>query len=115
MQLRLRAPANDPEELLQATLKFYGEQKTMPDLQAEFYAIQQNDRESEDYFFHLYAIYEKIIHQQWEQGLLVMAEKTVWDSVISQLQDVTIQKFLEEKVIDNPELSVLAASDNALR
>lgn len=33
--------------------------------QAEFYAIHQNNRESvEDYFFCMYAIYEKNVQQQ---------------------------------------------------
>lgn len=34
MQLRLRAPTDDPDELLQDVLKIYGEQNSLPDLQA---------------------------------------------------------------------------------
>lgn len=44
----------------------------------------------------------------------IMAETTVRDRFITQLNDVTIQRLLEEKVNDNPDMSVLAASDYAL-
>lgn len=39
MQLNLHATTNDHEELLQAIMKIYSEQKTLPDPQTEFYAI----------------------------------------------------------------------------
>lgn len=92
MQLRLCAPTNDPEELLckKSILKCYGEQKTLLDLQAEFYAIRQNSESVEDYFFHLHTIYEKMAKLQRVQPLQVMAEETTRDHFISQLQDVTI-------------------------
>lgn len=48
------------------------------------------------------------------QNLQVMAEETVRDRFISQLNDIVIQHLLEEKVIDNPSLSVLATNDYAL-
>lgn len=44
-----------------------------------------------------------------------MAEAKVRERFISQLNDVTIQRLLEKKVTDNPDLSVLTASDNTLR
>lgn len=44
-----------------------------------------------------------------------MAEAKVRECFISQLNDVTIQRLLEEKVTDNPDLSVLTASDDTLR
>lgn len=44
----------------------------------------------------------------------VMEEETVHDCFISQLQDMTIQRPLEEKVIDNTYLSILAASNYAM-
>ncbi|BFZ11017.1 hypothetical protein BsWGS_14056 [Bradybaena similaris] len=80
MQMRLRAPTNDPDELLQSILKFYGVHKTLSELEAEFYAVHQNSRESvEDYFYRLYALYEKIVQQQREQGVQRMSEATVRD------------------------------------
>lgn len=44
LQMRLPAPTNDPSELLQTILKFYCEQKTLPELNAHFYAIRQNSK-----------------------------------------------------------------------
>lgn len=44
-----------------------------------------------------------------------MAEETVRDLLISELKEGVIQQLLEEKAIDNPSLSMLAASDYALR
>lgn len=46
-------------------------------------------------------------------NLQAMKEDTVRVLFISQLNDVTIQRLLEENVIDKPELCVLAASDYA--
>lgn len=43
-----------------------------------------------------------------------MSEEMVFDSIILQLNDGITQKLLEEKVIDNNKLLVLAASDFTL-
>lgn len=48
----------------------------LENLEAEFYAVQQKGKESvEDCFCRLYAIYEKIVHQQQIQNFQVMLEK----------------------------------------
>lgn len=87
----------------------------LPEFEAEFYAIDQNRTESvEDHFYRLYSSYEKVTQQQGMLNLHVMKEETARDRFISQLYDVTIQRLFEEKVIDNPELSILAASAYAL-
>lgn len=51
MQQKLRAPMNAPNGLLQANLIIYGEQKTLPVLQAEFDVVIQNNREPADDWF----------------------------------------------------------------
>lgn len=44
MQIRLGEPTDDINELFQAILKIYGEQKSLPDLQVEIYAIKQKQQ-----------------------------------------------------------------------
>lgn len=65
-------------------------------------------------FLSFCAIYETITQQQQEQVRQFLTEEAVRDWFISQLNDRPIPRLLEEKVRDNPELSVLAASHYVL-
>lgn len=105
MQIRLGEPTDDINELFQAILKIYGEQKSLPDLQVEIYAIKQSSKENVDDYF-----YEKIAQHQQEEGRR-LAEETVRDRFISQLFDDVIQKLLDDKFTDSPNLWMLVASD----
>lgn len=80
-----------------------------------FYVIRQKNIEVvDDYIVALYVIFEMITKRKWLQNLQTMAEETVRRRFIVLSYDI-IKWLSEEKVIDNPKLSMTAANRRALR
>lgn len=68
MQLKLHAPTNYLDELLQAILKSH-----YRTLRLNFMVSNNTTEPIDEYFYRLYVIYEKINQQLREQGLQDMA------------------------------------------
>ncbi|CAG5124917.1 unnamed protein product [Candidula unifasciata] len=115
-EVKLHCSDDDPEAMLEAMLKIYGEHKSLQEQMAVFYTTKQGSKESVMEFSHrLHAAFEAITDAQQSVGVTVMTQQVLRDQFIAELRNELTKRMLKERVLQERSLTFLAARDYALR
>ena len=116
MNCVLDGDTSDPQRLIQAIIKSYGERRSVSSLLGVFQDTQQKQGETTLVFSHrLRSIYDSVQSRQRETEVVVASGQLLRDHFAENLYDPFLRRQLRERKATDPEVMFLGLREQAIR
>ena len=116
MNCVLDGDTSDPQRLVQAIKKSYGERRSVSSLLGVFQGTQQKQGETTLAFSHrLRGIFDSVQSRQRETEVVVASGQLLRDHFAENLYDPFLRRQLRERIATDPEVTFLGLREQAIR